>query len=188
VKYYELDAKLTDLNIEGDDIKELGSLIAERYIHKEKLIEDEIQKSRLKLSEAAEKYGDELKNLRKICHRFEEEIILFGDKLIYLDIERFLHIYARHVTETQLGGEFIGKTVFQYKFDDIMRIIKMVVESEADNIQQYFKDNPNGEFRRIGKRSIYFDGQYYRVEIDKAGRLLTFHPYNNNDQRDRDTE
>ena len=188
IRYYELNAKLTDLTIEGDDMKEFAKLLVERYDEREKLIKLEMERSGGKIEAVAAKYGDEVKNLKKAAHGFEEEIILFGEKLVFLDLERFLHIYARHVEETQVGEGFEGKTVFQYKYDDIVRIIKAVVESESDAIQEHFKASPNRNFLRMGKRSIYYEGHYYRVEIEPSGRLLTFHPYNNNVERDADGE
>jgi len=186
IRYHELNAKLVDLTINGDDVKEFGTILAERYIYREKLINAEIERSGGKVEAAAEEYGDEVSNLKKAAHGFDEQIILFGQKLIYLDLERFLHIYARHVTETNVGGNFEAKTVFQYKYDDIIRIIKAVVESASADIQEHFEKNAEKKFVRMGKRSIYFDGHYYRVEIEPSGRLFTFHPYNNNEERDAD--
>ncbi|KIA90935.1 hypothetical protein OC25_23845 [Pedobacter kyungheensis] len=188
IRYHELNTKLTDLTIEGDDIKDYAKLISERYDEREKLIKLEIEKSGGKIEAIAKKYGDEVKNLKSAAHGFEEEIILFGEKLVFLDLERFLHIYARHVEETHVGDGFGEKTIFQYKYDDILRIIKAVVESESDAIQEHFKTKPNRNFVRMGKRSIYYEGHYYRVDIEPTGRLLTFHPYNNNEERDADGE
>jgi len=186
IRYHELHAKLMDLTIDGDDIGEYAKLIVERYDEREKLIKLEMERAGGKIEAIAEKYGDEIKNLKNAAHSFDEDIILFGKKLIYLDLERFLHIYARHVEETHVGEGFDNKTVFQYKYDDIRRIIKAVVESEADAIQEHFKSMPDRKFVRMGKRSIYYEGHYYRVEVEPNGRLLTFHPYNNNEEKEAD--
>jgi len=186
VRYFELDAQMSDLIIEEPEIKELAELLVERYNYRESLIKAEIDRSGQRLNEVAQAYGDELKNLRKVCHSFNEDIILFGTQIVYLDLERFIHIYARHVVNTYVAGNFTGKTFFQYKFDDIINIIKLVVESESKQIQAHFKEQPGKPFIRMGKRSVYYDGHYYRVEIEPSGRLLTFHPYNNNEERDAD--
>jgi hypothetical protein len=95
-------------------------------------------------------------------------------------------IYARHVTETLISDKYSGKTVFQYKFDDIMTLISSVLASISEDIQTHFKSDPDKPFGRRGKRSVYYDGHYYRVEIDTNGRLETFHPYNNNEEKDSD--
>jgi len=188
IRYHELYAKYMDLTLNEDEIKEFANLMMARYVIKEKLIKAEIERSGDKFKIVAEKYGDEVKNLKNAAHGFEEQIVLFGKKLIYLDLERFLHIYARHVTETQIGGKFEIKTVFQYKYDDILRIIKAVVESESEVIQEHFATTPEKRFIRMGKRSTYYEGHYYRIEIEPSGRLVTFHPYNNNEERDADVD
>ena len=41
-------------------------------------------------------------------------------------------------------------------------------------------------YNLFGKRAIYFNGNYYRVEIEPSGRLLTFHPYNDEKEREKD--
>lgn len=186
VNYHRLHAKLLALTIDEADMPEFARLMIQRHQAREVLIRQEIEKSGEKLETVAKAHGDEIKNLRDACHGFEEQVIIYGKKLIYLDLERFLHIYARHVTETQVGGQFAIKTVFQYKYDDIIRIIKAVVQQEKDAIQEHFQTSPDKNFMRIGKRSVYYEGHYYRVEIDVNGRLITFHPYNNNEERDAD--
>ncbi|QJB34928.1 hypothetical protein HF324_27790 [Chitinophaga oryzae] len=186
VRYFSLNAKMNALTINEEEMKEFAGIIVSRYNEREELIHEELKRSNLKLTEIAENYGDKLSNLKDICHGFSEEIILFGEKLVYLNLERFLHIYARHVTETQVGGQYEGKTVFQYKYEDIIRLIKAVIETEADAIQDHFKNNPTKEFIRMGKRAAYYDGHYYRIQILPSGLLDSFHPYNNNEEKDND--
>ncbi|MBU2061119.1 MAG: hypothetical protein KKH44_04625, partial [Bacteroidetes bacterium] len=141
-----------------------------------------------RLKQLSQEYGDQIERLKDICHKYDERVVLFGEKLIYLNFERFLHIYIRHVTETQIGDRFKGKTVFQYKFDDIIRIISLIMDVASKDIQDHFKNQPESNYRRMGKRSIYFDGHYYRIEISSNGSLLTFHPYNNNEEKEADNE
>ncbi len=186
VRYFELEAKFKDNLISVDDINEFITLIAEETKEKNRIIDSELQRTNQKLSELIKHYGDKIENLKKMCSSFEEEILLYGEKIIYLDFERFVHIYSLHVTETKVVNKSKIKTVFQYKFDDIMQLISAVLESSKDEIQEHFKNNPKEQFRRMGSRSIYFDGHYYRVEIDIDGRLFTFHPYNNNEEKDKD--
>lgn len=186
VRYFELEAKFNDNLISDDDINEFITLIAEETNEKNRIIDLELERTNQKLLELIEHYGDKIENLKKICSSFEEEILLYGEKIIYLDFERFVHIFSRHVTETKIGDKSKIKTVFQYKFDSIMQLISAVLESSKDEIQEHFKNNPEEQFRRMGSRSIYVDGHYYRVEIKKDGRLFTFHPYNNNEEKIKD--
>ncbi len=187
VRYYELEAKFNDNLISEDELYELDSMLSYKTEEQNKIIDAELTRTNEKLSELSKKYEDKIENLRRICSRFEEKVVLFGDKVIYLDFERFVHIFTRHVTETQVGDKYKeGSTVFQYKFKDIMRLISAVLEYAKDDIQAHFKSTPDEQYRRMGTRSIYYDGHYYRVEIDKDGSLMTFHPYNNNEEKDED--
>lgn len=161
-------------------------LISKELKKHDRIIKAELQRTNQKLAELADKYGDKIENLEKICSNYEERVVLFGDKLVYLDFERFVHIYARHVSETLISDKYVGKTVFQYKFDDIMRLISLVLTSVSNDIQQHFKENPDKQYRRMGSRSVYFDGHYYRIEIDEKEKLITFHPYNNNEEKEND--
>lgn len=184
VRFYELDARFRELIITETEVKELARYIIEDIDYKDIIINEELKKATEKINEVATRYNDEILNLKQICNRFSEKILLFGsNKLIYLDFERFVHIYVRHVAETQIGERFIddkNKTVFQYKFDDIIEVISSVLTSISGDIEEHFNENPNKEFRRMGTRGVYFDGHYYRVEIEPNGRLKTFHPYNIN--------
>jgi hypothetical protein len=188
VRFHELKFKFVDMQINEDEMLEYVILKSAELKEKDKLIKDELLRTNQKLSELEDKYGDKIENLEKICLSFDERVLLFGDKLIYLDFERFIHIYPRHVTETLISDKYSGKTVFQYKFDDIMRLISSVLDSGHNEIQDHFKTNPEKQFIRMGARSIYFDGHYYRVDIDENGRLMTFHPYNNTEEKDNDNE
>jgi hypothetical protein len=186
IRLYELKAKFFDAQITDDEMLEYITLIYEEHKQKKKIIKTELNRTNQKLSELAAKYGDEIENLEKISLSFNEQILLFGEKLVFLDFERFVHIYTRHVTETHISDKYAGKTVFQYKFDDIMRLISAVLDSASKDIEQHFKDNPEKQYVRLGSRSIYYDGHYYRVEIENTGRILTFHPYNNNEEKEND--
>ena len=81
-------------------------------------------------------------------------------------------------------SEWFGNIGSASPFD----LFLLVIESEAKAIQEHFKQYPEKDFKRLGKRAIYYDGHYYRVDIDKEGKLLGFHPYNNNDDKDQDLE
>jgi len=179
VRLEELRIKYQELSISEKEIEEFAKLEVQEIIYKNKIIDKEIASATEKINEISKEFGSELEILRKICRGFDEKIIAFGEKIIFLEFERFVHIYARHVAETQIGERFAeNKTVFQYKFDDIVYVIKMVIESVNDEIQEHFRQTPYRPFRRMGTRSIYIDGHYYRVQIEPNGMIMDFHPYN----------
>tara|TARA_R110000765_G_scaffold422018_1_gene528720 strand:+ start:1639 stop:2781 length:1143 start_codon:yes stop_codon:yes gene_type:complete len=179
VRLEVLRIKYQESSISEIEIEEFAKLVVKIILYKNAIINKEIAFATEKINEISNNFGSELGTLKKICRGFDEKVIAFGDKIIFLEFERFVHIYARHVSETQIGERFAGnKSVFQYKFDDIIQVIKMVIHSVNDEIQEHFKQTPDQSFRRMGSRSIYIDGHYYRVEIEPNGMLKDFHPYN----------
>lgn len=180
IRFYQLKAKffLTDLTKEEEN--EFKTLIRKRNMIKNKILINEFKQSTEKIKELVVNYKDPLSELFDICYQFEDELLVPFKNPIWWDFERFIHIYIRHVKETKIGERFETRTIFLYKFENIRRIIKAVIEKVHEEIEIHFKESPGKTFRRMGTRSIYFDGVYYRVEIEATGRLLTFHPCNDN--------
>jgi hypothetical protein len=183
VRYYQLKAKFLKSELTSDEQKEFNEIISDRSKYKIEILTEEFKRSTEKLKDIAVHHKDAFKTLIYICSQFEDEILLPFEIPIWWEFKRFLHIYIRHVKETKIGERFTEKTIFQYKFKDIKRIVKAVIESVYDEIKQEFKEQPNKNFRRMGTRSILYDGNYYRIVIEPTGRLIDFHPYNDNEER-----
>lgn len=144
----------------------------------------EFQKATESMKELKD-YAAKVKLLYSCLTKFEDETLISGEFPVWWDFERFLHIYIRHVKETPIGSRNEGKSVFQYGFQDVLRIIKIILEMLEKEIVEHFK-NSTGTFVRRGGRAAYYDGHYYRVEIEPNGRLLAFHPYNDDRERNAD--
>lgn len=159
-------------------------LLSEIGKERSRLLMLELQRATETLKEL-KNYADKVKLLYSCLAKFEDETLITGEFPVWWDYERFLHIYARHVKETQVGSRYEGKSVFQYGFQDVMRVIKIVLENLEEEIVEHFK-SPTAIFVRRGGRAAYYDGHYYRIEIELTGRLLTFHPYNDDRERNAD--
>ncbi|MFY9308572.1 MAG: hypothetical protein WAQ28_05905 [Bacteroidia bacterium] len=166
---------------ENKTFQELLSLIGKERVDTLML---EFQKATESMKEL-KNYADKVKLLYSCLTKFEDETLIAGEFPVWWDFERFLHIYMRHVKETQVGSRNEGRSVFQYAFRNVMRIIKIVLESIESEIVEHFKNSVD-VFVRRGRRAVYYDGHYYRVEIESNGRLLTFHPYNDDRERNAD--
>lgn len=120
------------------------------------------------------------KELYQFCKdevaKFEKERLLQIHPMIYWDVRSFCHIYLRHVKETQVGGNSANKSVITYQYDEIKRLIQQVLKSVQNEIEKHYKKNGNKGFKRVGRRAIYFNGEYYYVYIDENGRLESFYP------------
>ncbi|HYV92765.1 MAG TPA: hypothetical protein VE978_13300 [Chitinophagales bacterium] len=150
IRYYQLKAKFLKSELVGEESKEFQDIISRRSELKIAILTDELNRSTEKLKDIAVQHKDALKSLIYICSQFESEVLLPYEIPIWWDFERFLHIYVRHVKETKVGERYAEKTIFQYKFKDVSRIVKAVIESVYTEIKEHFLQNPTANFRRIG--------------------------------------
>jgi hypothetical protein len=81
----------------------------------------------------------------------------------------------RHVEEMQVTEHFEDKDNFQWDEEDVLTVMKKVVEDLNDEIQLFFLENPQKRYSRYGKQSAYFEGDYYTLHIEPNGRINTFH-------------
>ena len=178
---WSVEGKLSDE--ENEEITKLWHL---QWDNNKNLLRREIQRS----GNILEKLSLELQaKLIVMSCSFKDEVLLpYIKPAIWWNTERFLHIFIRHFADLQPDGNFKNKTAFQYEYKDIRRVICIVIESVKEEIEEWFKNNPNKTFKRIGKQAVYYNGNYYRVDIDPSGKLLTFHPYNDDKERENDVE
>jgi len=174
----EIEGKLSD-----EEMNEIQSLWHSRWSANRLMLEKEIQRS----GNTFKQLSNETKiKLCALSLNFESEVLTHCGIAIWWDIERFLHIYIRHIGELQPDGNFKNKTVFQYDFKNVRKLITLVIDFVGKEIKEEFKFNPTKNFNRQGKRAVYYNGNYYKVEIEPNGRLLTFHPYNDDKEREND--
>ena len=122
-----------------------------------------------KLETENKELADELKS--KVLS-FKDTSLNFGNKhAIYLDIDGYLHIFMRHVEKMKVNEHFSHKDNFQWNLDDVMTVIKHVVEKVNAEFQEYVEQTKGSQFKKYGDQSIYFEGDYYAVYIASNGRL-----------------
>jgi hypothetical protein len=152
--------KLADL----EAIREMENII--------KLIK-EIKKSRVNREELL-RSGPLFKAIMSSMSKFEPDILLHWKKQIFWDIDSYLHILLRHVKELQIG-EFKIKSPFPYRFEDLKILIEKVIGTVEDEIKRHFEEKPGKDFKRVGRMSVLFNGDYYCLQIDKEGRLVNLY-------------
>lgn len=177
-----LKIKFSYVGLTEEENKEIHDIWNIQFKEKEAILKKEIQRSGNNWNSLS--LEQQVKLLDIACN-FEDEVLLSWSKSIWWDSERFLHIMIRHVSDFQ-NGKYKEKTAFQYEFPNIRELIKSVILSVEKEIEEEFNVNPNKNFNRQGKRAVYFNGNYYKVEIEPLGRLLTFHPYNDDKEREKD--
>ena len=128
------------------------------------------------LEEFAEEYPEIYKVIRTSAETFDEETLEYHKTFfpIYWDFRSYLHIYLRHCEELQIEGHFKNKTKFQYTQKDIKRILEIAISKLHDKINDRLTNGK--DFRVFGDQTLYFNGNFYAMRIEKDGRVDSFHP------------
>ena len=139
------------------------------------LLEKELQRSGVKFRNLPDKLKGIYSNFLMF---FECQHIRIYPPIVWIDFERAMHIVVRHMQGMQAKGKFESKTPIRYDYKDLINLIRIVVNKVEDQIELEFRTKPDKTFIRKNARAIEYNGNYYRLEIEANGRLLTFHPYN----------
>jgi len=172
-QYLNIKFESDELTIENEKDEYL-TLFNSRLKNRHEIIKNELTRASEKVKELPKKYSEEFKYVYSLSFFFKPERLTNVRFPVYLDFSRFIHIYLGHVAETLIGERHETNTLFQYKLKDIERLIKTVLKKIEPELQKHFIDKPESDFHRQGSRSVYYNGDYYRIHIDKNGRLMTF--------------
>jgi hypothetical protein len=121
----------------------------------------------------SDKTQEALRGLVQSALKFEPKVLLSIKRQIFWDLNSYVHIAMGHIKEFQLG-KHQDNTPLPYKPEDLSGLIEKVLDSIADEIELHFKTG-KGRFRRSGKMSAFFNGDYFNLIIDENGRLEQFH-------------
>jgi len=181
VRLEELKIKLQNLTIKEGGIQELGRLFAKQRLSRVKVLEREISRSTTKkLKDFESDYPNIYKELIESTVSFNpESLVIYGAvKPIYLDYQRFVHIYLKHCNEFGIEGKFEKEgTKFQYTPKDIKRVLKIVIEDALQDINKALSEGK--DYRGNGRKLTYFNGNHYSFHISKEGRVMAFHAMEN---------
>lgn len=183
-----LKIKMEKNILSDEEYTELYDLLKPFYENRQKIAMTELQRSSNNLKDLYRDYAAKVRCIPRAVVNFEDDVIVYGTPSIWWDLERHLHIYLRHVKEVQMGANFVNKSVFQYKFKDVKQVIQNVIESVYDEIVEHFKANPDKNYIRKNARAINYDGNFYRLEVEPNGRLITVHPYRTLVEAEEDRE
>lgn len=166
---------LTEAGLTDDETRDLESILKEIADYRANILKTELLRSTEKFKELGINYPDNLKRIIALSSSFQDERLTHNKKPVWWDYERFIHIYIRHVSEIQTGERFEKKTVFQYNIKDIRQLVIGVLKTIEDEIQEHFEKFPNKPFKRHGEMSVYYQGDYYVIDVASDGRLMAFY-------------
>ena len=174
INYQYLSKKFLTSELSTKERSEWERLASTESSKRVAILVKELQRSQEKFKELGIQQPKAIRSLIKLSATFKDMRLITSKYPIWLDFERFLHIFMRHVRETKVGERFAEKSVFPYEFSEIIKLIKMVLESIIADMEEHFEKYPDKIFYRQGDIAVYFQGDYYAIHIDQSGRLLTF--------------
>lgn len=167
--------------IKEDELKLLETLKSNKYIERLELLDKELKKMGLSFKKLIAKYPDKaLLLISKASTFHEQRYNITGKHLLYLNYERFLHIYLRHVEELKVPNQFGDRDKFQLAEADVMTTIRLVMHAINDEYQVYRDKNLESDFRKLGAMAFYLNGDYYAFTINKSGLLMSFYKTSQN--------
>jgi hypothetical protein len=174
IRKHYLKSKLRHKQADENEIKELDEIKGKELTDKILTLREEIKNSGIG-KKNYKKIEPQIEHLTKYIIEFHDKRLTHGKFPVWLDYNRFLHIFLRHVNETNPGGTFENKTRFQYLIDDILDLIPRVLDVVEEEIQRHFVETPEQNFKRHGEMSVYYNGDYYAIDINPSGLLMTFY-------------
>lgn len=173
IKYQYLKDNI--LNLTDSEREELSTIIKDRTNARVSLLMEEFKRTTDNLKDTLALNQSNVLKFVSMAGFFEPIRLLVIKQPLWLDFDRLIHIFNRHVNEIKVGERTANKTSFQYKIDDIIRLIKLVLESIHDEIEQHYIDFPNKPFKRQGEMSVFYHGDYYVIGINEDGKLMDFY-------------
>lgn len=179
IKIHYLKSKFFYSVLTEDEDTEFKALLSKETSKRLKTLDKELQKTTVSKKNIFLKYNDAYQILLYFTIHFETQKLNSGKFPVWIDCERFLHIYLRHVEETRIGEKYEKeKSTFNYELKEIVELMKMIISELESEIQSHFKNFPDKEFRLMGSRSFEFQGDYYAIQINTKGKLMRFHVNN----------
>ena len=173
IKYLEI--KLEKEIISEEEKKKFDLLLNDSLKENFKILKKEINSAGLSLDRLAKENFPLYKHLIQGIGRYiPHKLNVSGKKPVYLDWKGYLHIFLRHVKEFEIGEQSKGKTKFLLHPKDVIMVMGNVIKSVDNEIQEFWKANPDQRFGRYRNRTLFFEGDYYTFHVEADGRLSTF--------------
>lgn len=171
--YYQVKKRRKTITVEEERI--LAEIEAIDITDKTILLARELTKGHAP-GEAISPSQDQLSTILTSLENFRPKVLVPIKRQIWWNAESYLHIVLRHVKDFQLGRINLGKTPFPYDFKQLELLIQKVIDTIKEEIKAYF-DSASGKkhFHRNGRMAVYFNGDYYALEIEPDGLLKSIY-------------
>jgi hypothetical protein len=178
VRYFVLKYKHLYSELTNEEDIEFKELIKKRTKESVEMLFAEMKKGSNNDLSFLKGRQDILNKMSLLVTYFKPERLCWTKVPIWWNLERYLHIFLRHVSTFQYGEVNEEKTAFQYELNDIKNLVDIILQNLSDEINIHFEKYPERDFKRQGGMSYYYNGDYYAIHIRNDGLLMTL--YKNN--------
>lgn len=176
IEWEYLNIKFIKNDILEEEKKRLYTIMNERLRNNINILDKYLNEAGSSLKKLFKEKPNVAEGLIKKTIEFSEiRLNVTGEIPIYLDINSYFHIYMRHVEEMKINHQFDHKDNFQWNEEDVIIVIKKIIQEIDEEVQKYLKNNPGKRFSKYNDESIYFEGDYYTLHIEPNGKVSTFH-------------
>src|SRR5690606_640121 len=166
VEWEFLRIKYMREEVTPEEIKRISQLIIKKDNQGMDVLDKYLKEAGSSLSKLAKENLDQAAKLLVKVNQFKERrLSVLGKTPMYLDIDGYLHIYMRHVEEFKINKHFEHKDNFQWNEGDVFMVMEQVIHEIENDIQAHFEKRPGQRYSRYGRKSVYFQGDYYTLHI-----------------------
>lgn len=170
--YYEAKEKISGLNdTEKQDYEDHKTAI---HYKKLKIFLTELLKGGKILDDSAQ-LNDKMNLILKEIEKFKTTRFGFRSPVIYMNLDSYLHIILRHIPDTKITANNLLKSNIPYRLKDLKMLVEKILSILDDEIVDHYKTKKELKFFRSGERAVYFNGDYFSIDIDIDGRIITFY-------------
>ena len=147
----------------------------ERLLKRMALLDNQLKRMGTNLEKLKKDRNDIYSHILLNIYMFKEvRLNAIGKHPVFLDYEGYIHIGLRHIKEWKFNDYYAERTMFQLKEEDVIPMLKLVVNAINADYQDKKEQRPDFLYRKFGKNSLYLNGDYYMIHIGKSGRIENF--------------
>lgn len=162
--------------------------IKEESARKKAIVKKEVIRTNFHFNNLKTHNSEDYRMLISIIKNFNDLTLLNFFIPIVLTFERFVHIYVKHVEETKFGiGQFKKRTFFDYNHNEILKLLRIIIGQEAEDIKDHFsevrmgielnkKEKVKSYHRGFGRfKPIEYNNDKFALTIDVRGFVQKFY-------------
>lgn len=179
ILYYYYKTKQKIVSLTGYEKDQLEFLKSKLLSEKLDLLHNELKRYNTNWEKILS-YKDQLDLLNRLIGQFTTLRIGFRSPPNHINLKSYIHIVLRHFKEAQVGEYFLKKSKIPYEIADLKLLAQGVLDTVETDIKEHFQSTPEKKFTRHGDMAVYYNGDYYCIDVETNGRISSLYSYEMN--------